>query len=127
MTPQKLFKRYQNGYRVGKLINGLGIAATMIGLILGFALSDLGFQAAKVMDQNNPAAQWVRDNLQINILDQQVMLFGIGLVAGLILFFLFWLAGMFISAVGQILKALLDTAVNTSPLLSADEKGSIIR
>jgi hypothetical protein len=99
----------------------------MVGLVLGFALSYLGFQAANFIDQHRMAAQWVVDNLQISVTDQEAIVFGIGFVSGLILFFLFWLAGMFIAAIGQTLKALLDTAVNTSPLLSAEEKGSIIR
>lgn len=126
MTPQKLFRRYRSGYRAGRMINGLGILSKLIGLILAFALADLGFQAAKLVEQYRPIALWIRDNLQLQVGDQQLILLGTGVVLGLIILFLFWLAGTFVSAVGQILKAILDTAVNTSPFLTPDDKQAII-
>jgi hypothetical protein len=82
--------------------------------------------AGQGQEQFPPATQWVKDNMQLTLSDQQGILLLIGVVFGFIILFLFWLAGTIVSAVGQILKAILDTAVNTSPFLSPEEKQRII-
>ena len=126
MTPQKLSRRYRSGYRVGGLINGLGLISKAIGLLLGFALCYLGFEAAKLIEQNVRLAQWVSDHFQVSAPDQQALVLGGAVALAIVLLFLFWLVGTFVSAVGQILKAILDTAVNTSPFLSSHEKQHIV-
>jgi hypothetical protein len=68
----------------------------------------------------------VQAHLDLSIRDQQKLVLGIALALAVITLFLFWLLGTFVSAVGQILKAILDTAVNTSPFFSAEEKQNII-
>ena len=49
-----------------------------------------------------------------------------GVIFGGIWFGLFFVLGILVSAQGQILKATLDSAVNTSPFLTNDEKAKVI-
>jgi hypothetical protein len=49
-----------------------------------------------------------------------------GLVFGGIWFGLFFVLGILVSAQGQILRATLDTAVNTSPFLTNEDKACVI-
>jgi hypothetical protein len=49
-----------------------------------------------------------------------------GLLLGALVGLIFWIAGVFVTAQGQLLRALLDTAVNTSPLVSNTEKERIM-
>jgi hypothetical protein len=108
------------------LINGLGITSKLIGFLLFASLTYLGYQVARAIEQFPPATQWVKDNMQLTLADQQGILLLTGVGFGFISMFLFWLAGTIVSAVGQILKAILDTAVNTSPFLTPEEKQRII-
>jgi len=50
----------------------------------------------------------------------------IGLVVGPIVGFVGWAIGVLISAQGQIVKATLDTAVDSSPFLSNEERAKIM-
>jgi hypothetical protein len=50
----------------------------------------------------------------------------IGLILGLVIGLPLYLLGVLISAQGQILSATLDTAVNTSPLISATEVSQML-
>ena len=45
-----------------------------------------------------------------------------GLLLGGVVGFIFWIAGVLVTALGQFLRASVDTAVNTSPFLSDAEK-----
>ena len=70
---------------------------------------------------------WVKINLQISDSQQYAIVAGIGLALALLIFLLLWLLGTFVSAAAQMVKAQLDTAVNTSPFLSIEEKQKVIR
>jgi len=108
------------------LINGLGLICKTMGLIMGAALLYVGVMGAQHIDGLSPAVLWVRDNLNLSIRDQQGIVVSAGLVFGAALLLLFWVVGTFVSALGQILKAILDTAVNTSPFLTTEEKQNLI-
>ena len=126
MTPRKLARRYRSAYRAAMLINGLGMICQVIGLILGAALLCVGVVGAQHIDGSALAVVWVRDTLGVSIRDQQQIVAYTGLILGAILLVLFWLVGTFVSAIGQMLKAILDTAVNTSPFLTTEEKQNLI-
>ena len=126
MTPRKLARRYRSAYRAAMLINGLGMICQVIGLILGAALLCVGVVGAQHIDGSALAVVWVRDTLGVSIRDQQQIVVYTGLILGAILLVLFWLVGTFVSAIGQMLKAILDTAVNTSPFLTTEEKQNLI-
>jgi len=122
MAPARLMKRYRNGYRTGKLINAFGILCQAVGILLGIVLFIGGMSLAQNIQPDQPAVQWLANNAGINASDLRGILIGIGTLLAVVLSLVLWLAGMVISAIGQVLKAVLDTAVFTSPLLSDDEK-----
>ena len=101
---ETILVRYQDGYRVAKLINGFGQTCKVAGIGLG-GLILLGCAMA-------PSGS--------------SFLVVIGLVVGSIVGFAGWAIGVLISAQGQMVKATLDTAVNTSPFLSNEERARIM-
>jgi hypothetical protein len=126
MTLQKLTRRYRSAYRVGRFVNELGILAKVGAAILFIAPTYLGIRAADAIRQYAPVTQWIKDNLQLTLSDQQAVLVAVGIVLGIICFVLLWLVGTIVSAAAQILRAVLDTAVNTSPFFTPEEKEKII-
>jgi len=79
------------------------------------------------MNRHPRSLDWVKINLQISDSQQYAIVAGIGLALALLIFLLLWLLGTFVSAAAQMVKAQLDTAVNTSPFLSIEEKQKVIR
>jgi hypothetical protein len=122
MTPARLLNRYRNGYRTAKLINGMGLLSQILGVLTGLALSIGGFAISHNLAADPAAMEWVRNNLGLSQTDQEEMIIALGVAIGFTMFLILWLAGMVISAIGQMLKAILDTAVFSSPHLSDDEK-----
>jgi hypothetical protein len=102
-----LLGRYTDGYRTARATNGFGQAIKAIGVILG------GLVAVVAV-----ATLW-----SIPAAGSTAALMGLllGAVVGLPIYVL----GVIVAAQGQILKATLDTAVNSSPLLSRDEMREI--
>jgi hypothetical protein len=107
---QKVMSRYTDAYRlaraivgVGTLVKVLGIVAAAIILLVGFEMVDGNFNATS------------RNGVLLTSL----------LVAGLA-WLLFWVLGVLISAQGQILKANVDEAVNTSPFLGDNQRAQIM-
>jgi hypothetical protein len=83
---------------VGAVFQNIGLLAFVVGIIATVAL---------ISGSGNPG----------------VVLLGVALVPlGILVFFL----AILVSAIGQCLKALLDTALNTSPLLSDSQKSTIM-
>jgi hypothetical protein len=108
----KLFTRYKDAYRVADIVVGVGSTLKRIGYVLGGIVvllaywgisgsngSGFGFEAALVIT---------------------------GLIAGFFLAALFYILGTLISAVGQMHRATIDTAVNTSPHLSNVDRAIIM-
>ena len=127
MTNQKLSRRYRSGYWAGKLINAVGILITLSGIVLAALVIAAAVQVCDQMAKNAEVTKWINDNMQITVSQQYGVVASIAFMLAVIFFLVFWLAGTFISALAQILKALLDTAVNTSPFLSLEEKQKAIR
>ncbi len=126
MKPQQLSKRYRSGYNVSRMINGIGAFCQALGLILACILGAGGAYAAQYINQYTPPVVWVAQNLHLPIQYQLGIVIGVAAFAALITFLVLWLIGTVISAIAQVLKAILDTAVNTSPFLSTEEKAGII-
>jgi hypothetical protein len=101
---ENILTRYQDGYRVAKVINGFGETCKAVGMSLG-GLIALG---------------------SIIAASGSSLVVVIGLVFGSIVGFVGWAIGVLISAQGQIVKATLDTAVNSSPFLSNEERAKIM-
>ena len=102
-----LMRRYRDAYLVARSTNGFGILIKIIAVIVGVLLIVIGaflFNEARGAEPLGLAA------------------IALGVVVGV----LFYLLGILISAQGQILKASLDAAVNTSPFLTNTERATIM-
>ena len=96
--------RYQDGYRVANLINGFGQTCKVVGVCFG-GLIFLGSAMAESISS---------------------FAIVIGLVVGSIVGFVGWANGVLISAQGHLVKATLDTAVNSSPFLSNEGRAKVM-
>ena len=101
--PAKTLKtRYLDAYRAARLTCGFGTLIKVMGIILGvlifFSSSEIGGSSGAVG----------------------------GLVVGGAIGLLSFCFGLMVSALGQILKAALDSAVNSSPFLTHAEQATIM-
>jgi hypothetical protein len=97
-------KRYKDAYRVARFVNGIGLLLK----ITGFCTAAIFLLAVFFLLPQIGGTQ----DTELRIMAVFVAFF----VAFLIVFF-FFVWGILVSARGQALKALLDSAVNTSPFL----------
>ena len=105
-----VMKRYKDAYTVASATNAFGGVIKVTGIIIGGLLALIGL---KVAGSGGP-----RDPMSV---------LGIAwIVAGIISGALFFLIGVLVSAQGQILKASLDSAVNTSPFLMKEHRAEIM-
>lgn len=102
-----LMKRYKDAYLVARSTNGFGILIKTIGIIVGALFVVGGLYLAN----EGRGAQMFG-----------LMAVGLGIFIGM----LFYLLGILISAQGQILKASLDSAVNTSPFLTNRDRAALM-
>ena len=100
--------RYSDAYTVANAIISTGKIVKVIGVVLAV----LG--AVVVVGYSREAAPFWAELWVFELLLCAVVGFGL------------WIAGVFITAQGQLLRALLDTAVNTSPLFSNSDKERIM-
>jgi hypothetical protein len=105
-----LMKRYRDAYIVARVTNGFGAIIKTIGIIAGGLLALIGFMAASKGGPNDPMS----------------VLGIVGIVVAILIGGLFYILGILVAAHGQILKASLDTAVNSSPFLTNDNKAMIM-
>ncbi|MBI3767862.1 MAG: hypothetical protein HY271_05115 [Deltaproteobacteria bacterium] len=96
-----LRKRYRDAYSVATVIVSFGSSIKIVGILVGVGIMLLAFQASAQMGVAG-------------------MLLG-GVAGGI-----FYLLGILISAQGQILHAVLDTAVNSSPFLTNPDRAEIM-
>lgn len=95
-----LTTRYRDAYWTARAINGTGQTIKVLGIALAVALALVGGAAASKLGAAFGFAALI-----------------LGVVVGMPIHVL----GVIVAAQGQILKATLDSAVNSSPLLSKDE------
>jgi hypothetical protein len=125
--------RYKDGYRVARLSVGLGTFFKVVGVIVGVVIAggsviaalSLGYAMSPTinplgrMSETTPSLSGAGMTTAILVL---VLGFAIAVVAGGLQFLL----GVIVSAQGQILKAELDTAVNSSPFLVDQQRAQIM-
>lgn len=99
--------RYQDAYGVARAIAGIGTLIKTVGMLLG------GLIAFVFMLGSSQVPDY-----------QKFGAFILGLVLAALVGGTFYLFGIVISALGQLLQAGLDTAVNTSPFLSHDQRAN---
>lgn len=99
---RSLVPRYADAYLVARSTTGFGATVKVIAIVMGIIVAITGA-----------------------VLGSQTDLGGVfviaGILAGVMAALPIYILGILISAQGQILKATIDTAVNTSPLLTEDE------
>jgi hypothetical protein len=101
-----LMTRYNDAYLAARTINGAGQIIKGVGFVLAGLIALSGFTVA----------------------GKGGISFAIGgLLFGALVALPFYAVGVLVASQGQILKATLDTAVNSSPLLSHDEIREILR
>lgn len=102
---QAITSRYRDAYTVATTVVGFGYTIKGLGILVGgvFALAGL------VMSSNGGAGIF-----------PAIAAFAFAIVSGLLIY----LCGVFVSAQGQVLRAMLDTAVNTSPFLDDGARAS---
>jgi len=98
-------RRYTDAYRVAGAIITFGAAVKVVGAVVAAIIAVGGLASSE----------------QLGIRG----LIG-GLLLGAMVGLVFWIAGVFVTAQGQLLRASLDTAVNTSPLFSNTEKAKMM-
>jgi hypothetical protein len=102
-------RRYSDAYAIARTVISLGGVVKILAYVIGGLIALAGIVAA------------AQTNASLGSGTAAAGLIG-GATAGVPIFVL----GVLVSAVGQILRATLDTAVNTSPLLSQDDVRKIM-
>jgi hypothetical protein len=111
---KSLKKRYWDAYTVARTTVGIGTTIKTVGAILGFLIF-----FGVLLIANNQRGYASRNDAQ---------LFGLifGAIWGGLVFLVFFIWGVLVSAQGQILKASLDGAVNSSPFLTNEQRARIM-
>jgi hypothetical protein len=105
-----VMKRYKDAYIVARVTSGFGKTIKTIGVIIGVLLVLIGFLIANKNGPQNPISY-------VGITGIFIGIFGGAL---------FYIIGVLVSSQGQILKASLDGAVNSSPFLANEHKAKIM-
>jgi len=105
---QAMTRRYGEAFVVARATNGIGKAIELIGIVLGASIV-----LASIVAINHPE----KGLLQLGL---------VGIAFGVCIGVLFFLCGLIVAAQGQILKASLDSAVNSSPFLTDDERATVM-
>jgi hypothetical protein len=114
---QAITKRYADAYKVAKTVVGIGTLIKIIGAVAGGLIALVSMGLGGVIAQ----AAFGGGNAGAG-----VVFFVMGLFYGGLVFALFYICGVILSAQGQILQAGLDTAVNTSPFVNDHQKARIM-
>jgi len=99
-----VMSRYTDAYRVARVVTAFGATVKIIAFIIGGVILLAGCAAAS----------------------QSGMFAMAGIVVAAVVSIPIYILGVLVSAQGQILKATLDTAVYSSPLLTKDEMRHIM-
>jgi hypothetical protein len=109
----KLSQRYSDGYLASDVLVRLGGIVKVIGYVLGGLAVVGGFIAFIVASSQNEAGSGIGIFLLI-------------LLYGAIIVFGHFVIGSIVAAFGQLIRATLDSAVNSAPFLTDDERASIL-
>lgn len=104
----KAMVRYKNGYRMASFTSTAGTVIKILSAIIGVVVASLEFYVAQQILGSNPQTDTIIALLV--------------LVSGISSFGFFFILGVIVSALGQQLKAGLDSAVNSSPFLDVPAK-----
>lgn len=102
--------RYQDAYTTARAIIAIGGVIKGIGIAFGIIVILVGLMASAITRES----------------DSAMLIFGSFILAALG-GMAFYVSGVFVSAQGQILMAALDSAVNSSPFLTNEQRVSVMR
>ena len=103
---RSIMSRYMDAYLVARTVTAVGETVKVIAFVIGGGIALFGLVAGSKSEHYEAAVG--------------------GIMLGAIVAIPIWVLGILVAALGQILKATLDTAVNTSPLLTKDEMRQIM-
>jgi len=127
MTPDKLSERYREGYRLSTWINYVGETVAGAGICLGIAFIYFVTKLTPSLLSDLPmVTSWITDIFHLSFTQQEGIVFLLACVLAFGLIVVSTVIGTIISGTAQVVRAVIDTAVNTSPLLSTEEKGDIM-
>lgn len=110
---KSLKKRYWDAYVVARTTVGIGRGIKFVGALLGILIF-LGFLLA------------ASNTRTLRGSDAPIIGAVVGGASGLFVWLIFFIWGVLVSAQGQILKASLDGAVNSSPFLDNEQRARIM-
>ncbi len=108
-TDHPLIDRYRDCHRVAGLATGFGTTIKAFGWVTGTLTLASGVVSS------------------LNVLGPLKFVFAFGgFIAAALVVLVFYVVGTVVAAVGQTLRASTDTAVNTSPFLSNEQKAYVL-
>lgn len=102
----KVMNRYTDAYRVARVIVGVGNLVKILGIVAAVVVVLVGFGVTNSMNTAGPLIA--------------------SLPLALVTWLLLWALGVLVSAQGELLKANIDKAVNTSPFLVDEQRAEIM-
>jgi len=111
-TVGALMFRYRDAYFLARVTTDFGSAIKILGIIIAVVIALLGIVGS------GSAGRTANEYSAVVVIGSLVF----GTIVGLFFYFV----GILVSAQGQILKATLDSAVNTSPFLSSENRAKIM-
>jgi hypothetical protein len=106
-----VMRRYSDGYRTARFMRGLGLALKIIGAVLGALIAILLLVGGANIESSYAYRGLPGGLIQIT-----------GLIYGIVVWFALFVIGSRVSAEGQILMAVLDSAVHTSPFITHEQR-----
>jgi len=114
----RVLDRYTDAYRIARFLVTLGTLIKIVGAIFGALIAFTFISFAGYVSTANLRGQQTDG--------AEAAIYLVAFLWGGAVFIVFFIAGVIISAQGQILKANLDAAVHTSPFVNDDEKAQIM-
>ncbi len=102
--------RYKDGYRIARFVDGMGTGIKIVGVVLGVIVFGLFMAVGSSAIGGSQAA----------------LLFVVAILCSAVTGGIFFVLGVIVSALGQHLKAVLDTAVHSSPFLDLTAKARVM-
>jgi hypothetical protein len=113
-------KRYTDSYRAAKFQTGIGTIVKIASIAVGVLIALVAVIAASSIPIQQPGFF----GPTVSIVAPLVQ--GLGVLGGAVIAGIGFLFGVMISAQGQLLKASLDAAVNTSPFLANEDRAEVM-
>lgn len=112
-------QRYKDGYLQARAITGIGAVVKGLGMVIGIVMALAGFVIGSGIDA-------MSRNSFVGPRDAGVVVGFIFVLIGAIIAIILWVIGVIVKSSGQMLKAQLDGAVNSSPFLTDMDRAEMM-